>query len=88
MVRRRLVVRGRVQGVFFRDTVRRKAEAESVAGWARNAPDGSVEIVLEGDRAAVERVVAVARRGPEGARVDAVDETPEEPEGVSGFAVR
>ena len=53
---------GRVQGVFFRDTVRNAAEREGVAGWVRNTSDGTVEAVLEGDAAAVERVIDVRSR--------------------------
>jgi acylphosphatase len=88
MVRRRLVVHGRVQGVFFRDTLRRLATEAGVAGWARNTGEGTVEAVLEGEEGAVERLVAFAHRGPEGARVDRVDVSEEEPQGVSGFSIR
>ncbi|HEY8103010.1 MAG TPA: acylphosphatase [Gaiellaceae bacterium] len=87
MQRRRVVVQGHVQGVFFRETTRRRALSAGVAGWARNAPDGSVEAVFEGERKAVERLVAFAREGPRGARVDWVDVVNEEPEGLSGFEV-
>ena len=88
MVRRRLVIHGRVQGVFFRDTLRTLAERHRVAGWARNTPEGTVEAVLEGDEDAVARIVAFAREGPEGARVGHVAERAEEPEGLSGFSIR
>jgi acylphosphatase len=88
MVRRRLVIRGRVQGVFFRDTLRRVADRNGVAGWARNTFEGSVEAVLEGEPEAVARVVAFAHAGPEGASVTGVDLTEEEPEGLRGFAIR
>ena len=88
MVRRRLVIHGRVQGVFFRDTLRALAERHSVAGWARNTPEGTVETVLEGDDDALARVSAFAREGPEGARVERVDEHAEEPQGLSGFSIR
>jgi acylphosphatase len=88
MLRRRVVVQGHVQGVFFRETARRRALAAGVAGWVRNAPDGSVEAVFEGEAEAVERLLAFAREGPRGARVDWVDITNEEPEGISGFEVR
>lgn len=87
-IRRRVVVRGRVQGVFFRDSTRRKAEAHGVSGWIANRPDGAVEAVLEGDEDAVERVVAYARRGPRRAELERVEMAEEEPEGLSGFAVR
>jgi acylphosphatase len=88
VVRRRLVIHGRVQGVFFRDTLRTLAESHNVAGWARNTPEGTVEAVLEGDEDAVARLIAFARNGPEGARVDHVDDRAEDPEGLSGFSIR
>jgi acylphosphatase len=88
VVRRRLVIHGRVQGVFFRDTMRRVAEDAGVSGWARNTWEGTVEAVLEGDESAVDRIVAFAREGPEGARVERVEVCAEEPEGLSGFAIR
>ena len=80
--------RGRVQGVFFRDTLRRSAEQNRVAGWARNTPEGTVEAVLEGDEESVARVVEFAQRGPEGAAVQRVEEQEEEPEGLAGFRIR
>jgi acylphosphatase len=86
--RRRVVVQGQVQGVFFRETARRRALVENVAGWVRNRPDGSVEAVFEGEQDAVERLVTFAREGPRGARVDWVDVANEEPEGLDGFQVR
>ena len=85
-IRRRLIVRGQVQGVFFRDSTRRRAESHGVAGWAANRGDGAVEIVLEGPPDAVEAVAGFARRGPSRARVESVEEAEEEPEGLSGFA--
>ena len=81
-------MRGRVQGVFFRDTTRRRAEAAGVSGWVTNRPDGAVEAVFEGDPAAVEELVEFSRRGPSRAEVESVDVVEEEPEGLSGFAVR
>ncbi len=74
-VRRRVVVRGNVQGVFFRDSARRKAEGRGVAGWVTNRPDGAVEAVFEGDAEAVAALVEFCRRGPRGADVESVDET-------------
>jgi len=88
MIRRRVVVHGFVQGVYFRDSVRRRAVSTGVAGWVRNNRDGSVEAVLEGDPDAVERVVDFCRDGPRGARVDDVEIVEEEPEGLAGFAIR
>ncbi len=88
MIRRRVVVHGHVQGVFFRDSVRRHAVAAGVSGWARNMEDGTVEAVFEGEPDAVERLVAFCREGPRGARVDRVDVMDEAAEGISGFAIR
>jgi acylphosphatase len=87
VIRRRVIVHGFVQGVFFRDTVRRRAESANVAGWVRNNRDGTVEAVFEGEKDAVERLVAFCRDGPRDARVDRVDVTVEEAEGVTGFYV-
>lgn len=87
MIRRRVVVLGLVQGVYFRDTIRRRAQSKGVAGWVRNNPDGSVETVFEGDDEAVEALVTLCHEGPRGARVDAVEVTDEPPEGLSGFAI-
>jgi acylphosphatase len=82
------VVHGYVQGVFFRDSMRRLAAQHGVAGWVRNNPDGSVEAIVEGDPDAVERLVTFARQGPRGAEVERVEVAEEEPEGLTGFAVR
>ena len=101
--RTRVVVSGRVQGVFFRESVRRRAEQERVAGWVRNRADGTVEAVFQGGPEAVQRLVEFCRHGPRGAHVDDV-ETYEEPneggdeksdeggdkrgDGMTGFEVR
>jgi acylphosphatase len=87
-VRRRVVVQGRVQGVFFRDTVRRMAASRGVTGWVCNRHDGAVEAVFEGEPDAVESMVDFCRGGPRGAEVDRVETFDEEPEGLTGFAVR
>ncbi|MBD0291941.1 MAG: acylphosphatase [Thermoleophilia bacterium] len=87
MIRRRVVAHGRVQGVFYRETTRRAAEANGVAGWARNRPDGTVEAVFEGESAAVERVVELCREGPRGASVERLEVSEEPPEGLHGFTV-
>lgn len=87
MIRRRVVVHGHVQGVFFRDSVRRMAQQRGVAGWVANRADGAVEAAFEGDSGAVDRLVEFCREGPRGARVDSVDVFDEEPEGLSDFAV-
>ena len=87
MIRRRVVVHGHVQGVFFRDSTRRLAEREGVVGWVRNRPDSAVEAVFEGEPEAVERLIRFAREGPRGAQVERVDVAEEEPEGLRGFVV-
>jgi acylphosphatase len=88
MIRRRVVVSGDVQGVFFRDTCRRQARAHGVAGWVRNCPDGTVEAVFEGEPQAVEAMITWARKGPPAAQVDRVDVVEEEPAGERSFQVR
>jgi len=88
VIRRRVVVHGHVQGVFFRDSLRRLAQQRGVGGWAANRADGAVEAVFEGDEEAVERLVEFSRRGPRGAHVESVEISDEEPEGLRGFAVR
>ena len=88
MIRRRVIVRGLVQGVFFRDSTRRLAQRHGVSGWVANRADGAVEAVFEGEAEAVEWVVAFSRKGPRGAKVESVEVTEEKPEGLSGFAVR
>ena len=87
MIRRRVIVHGRVQGVFFRDTTRRMATSRGLGGWVRNAPDGTVEAVFEGDAEAVESMVRWCREGPRGAVVERVEVSDEEPEGLSDFRI-
>jgi acylphosphatase len=87
-VRARVVVFGRVQGVWFRDSCRREALAREVAGWVRNRMDGSVEAVFEGPEHAVAECVAWCRIGPPRADVTAVDVTEEPPEDLVGFQIR
>jgi acylphosphatase len=86
--RRRVRAHGRVQGVFFRDSVRREATRRGVAGWVRNCFDGSVEAVFEGPPDAVAALVDYCRAGPGHSDVDRVEEAAEEPEGLSGFDIR
>ena len=88
MIRRRLIVHGRVQGVGFRWAIARAAESRGVAGWAANRADGTVEAVLEGEPEAVEWVVRSAEQGARGARVERIQVTEEEPEGLRGFGTR
>ena len=88
MIRCRVVVHGLVQGVFFRDSVRRRASGAGVSGWVQNTQTGTVEAVFEGEPEAVAQLVAFCREGPRGARVERVDVADEEPEGLTGFAIR
>ena len=87
MVRKRVIVHGRVQGVFFRDTTRRMAESRGVAGWVRNNPDGSVEAAFEGPADAVDAMVRYVHEGPRGAGVEKVDVFDEDPEHPTGFRI-
>jgi acylphosphatase len=87
LVRRRALVSGRVQGVFFRDSSRQQAAGHGVAGLARNLPDGRVEVVLEGPPDAVAAVLAWLRQGPPYARVETVEVTEEPAEGLRGFEI-
>ena len=85
----RVVVRGHVQGVNFRNECRKQALMKSVAGWVRNVPDGSVEAVFQGRREDVDAMVRWCKTGPHHASVESVESTPEPPEqGVVGFTVR
>jgi acylphosphatase len=86
-VRRRVVVRGRVQGVWFRGATESRARSLGLAGWVRNRADGSVEAVFEGESAAVDAALDFCRCGPPAARVERVDVADEPPEGLAGFSV-
>ncbi|MDX3239402.1 acylphosphatase [Streptomyces sp. ME03-5709C] len=88
MIRRRVVVTGAVQGVYFRDTCRMTADGTGVAGWVRNRPDGTVEAVFEGASEAVDQMVAWSYEGSPLSVVDRVEITVEEPEGLAGFEIR
>ena len=85
---RRVVVHGAVQGVFFRDTTRRRAQSRGVTGWVRNRSDGAVEALFEGDADAVDAMVAFVHDGPRGADVERVDVQDAEPEGHDAFEIR
>ncbi len=87
VIRRRVLVRGRVQGVFFRDTCRREARARRIAGWVTNTDDGAVEAVFEGDADAVQELVDWARRGPSQAEVRSIEVHEEPVRGELGFKV-
>jgi acylphosphatase len=88
LVRRHVIVTGRVQGVFFRDSVRERAEAHGVAGWACNRADGAVEAVFEGPEDDVIEMVVYCREGPRDAHVETMTTNEEPPEGLSGFSIR
>jgi acylphosphatase len=88
IVRRRVVVTGRVQGVWFRESCRREAASLGVAGWVRNRADGAVEAAFEGPSDRVLAMVTWCRIGPPHADVDAIDVVDEEPQGTVGFQVR
>ncbi len=87
MIRRRAIVHGRVQGVFFRDSTREAARSRGVAGWVRNRDDGTVEAAFEGEPEAVEQMLEFCRQGSEDAQVERVEEREEEAEGEQGFRV-
>jgi acylphosphatase len=87
-VARELTVAGHVQGVSFRDSVRREAERHHVSGWAANRDDGSVQVMLEGAPDDIEVVVAFCRQGPRAADVNEVEVAGREPGGLEGFEIR
>jgi acylphosphatase len=86
-VRRRVIVHGRVQGVYFRGTAEAEAAQRGVAGWVRNRADGAVEAVFEGDPEGVATLVAFCRVGPRDARVERIEVLEEPPEGLRSFQV-
>ena len=86
--RARVVIRGRVQGVFFRAETRERARSLGLAGWVRNNPDGTVEAVFQGDRDRVESMLAWCRRGPAAASVEDVELEWTETGDEYGFATR
>lgn len=86
--RRRVVVHGRVQGVWFRESARARAVELGIGGWVRNRPDGTVEAVLEGAEAAVAAMVDWCGQGPPSAHVERIEVVSESPEGLRGFSVR
>lgn len=86
-IHKRLLVSGRVQGVFFRDSCRRQAQALGVSGSADNLADGRVEVILEGEREPVEAMVNWCHNGPQYAQVTSVEVSEEEPSGLDGFTI-
>lgn len=87
MIRQHVVVHGTVQGVGFRYSARQEATRLGVAGFARNQQHGTVELEIEGDSAAVERMLDWLRSGPRGAIVESVDTSELRPTGDDGFSV-
>ncbi|HBI14388.1 MAG TPA: acylphosphatase [Desulfobulbaceae bacterium] len=83
-----VIVRGRVQGVYFREYTRRQAQTLGISGWVRNLPDRSVEVEIEGDSAGVEAMLAWLHRGSPMSAVNAVETVEEEVRGEQGFVVR
>ena len=73
MIRAQVIVSGRVQGVFFRQNTLKKAKELAVFGWVRNLMDGRVEVVFEGEKGRVERMVDWLKQGPVGARVEHIE---------------
>jgi len=88
MARLHVWVDGRVQGVFFRDSTRRKALELGLSGWVRNLPDGRVEAVFEGEESLCRQALDFVRTGPPAARVTGVEHRWEEEEGLDGFEIR
>jgi acylphosphatase len=88
VVRLKVTVQGRVQGVGFRYAVARSARNRGVAGWVVNLPDGTVEAVFEGEPSAVESLIRLCRDGPRGSEVRSVNVATEDPEGLRGFEIR
>jgi len=87
-VARRLVIHGRVQGVFFRGWAVETARALGLSGWVRNRRDGTVEAVAQGEEQAVERFIALARNGPAAAKVERIDVGEASSATFSGFEQR
>jgi acylphosphatase len=87
-VRQHVIISGYVQGVWFRETMRRTAERRGIAGWVRNTHRGTVEAVFEGPADAVDRMVEWCRLGPPDARVADVAARSEPPEGLASFVIR
>jgi acylphosphatase len=88
MRRRRVVVHGRVQGVFFRGSTVERAREVGVNGWVRNRPDGTVEAVFEGSAEQVAEMIRYCREGPPWARVERIQEFEETPEDLGDFGIR
>ena len=88
MIARRLTVRGRVQGVFYRNWTVQAARQLGLTGWVRNQPDGTVAAHLQGEETAVRRMIALMRSGPPHAAVTEIEEAHCPPEPLAGFERR
>ena len=88
IIARKAIVSGLVQGVYFRQSCKDVAQQHGVFGSATNLPNGNVEVFLEGEEAAVARVLEWCQRGPDAGRVDAVEISEEKPQGATGFDVQ
>ena len=88
IIARHLSIRGRVQGVWYRESMRQAAEAQGAAGWVRNRQDGSVEALVEGEIEVVEALITWAWQGPPAARVDEVVVTDAAASGLGEFLKR
>ena len=84
----RLILHGRVQGVFYRDWTVETARSLGLNGWVRNLNDGTVEAHLEGEDPAIERMIDAMRDGPPRARVDRIEQSAAQPQGIAGFERR
>ena len=84
---RRVLISGRVQGVFFRDSCARRARSEGVAGWVRNRADGRVEAWFEGHSQPVEKMITWCREGPPRAEVDGIEVLEESPASLNAFRI-
>ena len=88
-VRVHIFVSGRVQGIFFRENTKKKAQKLRITGWVRNLPDGRVEAVLEGEKDKIEELVNWVKKGPMFAKVDGLEVMPEEYQGeFDNFEIR
>ena len=85
---RRLIVHGRVQGVWYRNWTVEAARNLGLTGWVRNRDDGTVEIHAEGENAAIDRLIELAQNGPPAARIESIDRDEAEPENFESFDKR
>ena len=83
-----LIVSGRVQGVFFRANVRNKANELGLKGYAKNLPDGNVEVVAEGNESKLEEFIEFIKNGPGIAKVENIKIKHKEPENFKNFEIR